>query len=161
MWEGKKREACPLAIPSLQTHLQTVSSSPANLGSVHGYEMNIKCFTLLGASAGAVLELVEKYQKLEKQLSNKLSGAFLVLPKVNEHKGFLMGGFMECQSNVQQMYWCFVYTPLQALRPHAQPLQLAQTSYPAKAMLYYFISFFLIKKSFILILKLLMIIFLP
>ena len=72
--ESKKRRRF-LSSPSLQTHLQTLSSLAAdhevNLGMLHtGYI----CRSCVG--------LIEKYQQLHKQLSNNFSGALPHLPKL-------------------------------------------------------------------------------
>ena len=76
--EEKKRAR---ARASLHTHLQTLSSLAAELGSVHGHEVDIEMLHT-GYICRSCLRLVEKYIKLQKQLSNNMTGAFLVLPKV-------------------------------------------------------------------------------
>ena len=65
----------------MHTHLQILSSLAAELGSVHGHEVDIGMLHT-GYICRSCLGLVEKYLKLQKQLSNNMSGAFLVLPKV-------------------------------------------------------------------------------
>ena len=70
-----------MASPSLHTHLQILSSLSAELGSVHDHEVDIGILRT-GYICKSCLGLVEKYLKLQKQLSNNMSGAFMVLPKV-------------------------------------------------------------------------------
>lgn len=73
--ENKKRRRL-LSSPSLETHLQTLSSLAAD----HGVDLSM---LHTGYICRSCVGLMEKYQQLHKQLSNNLSGALPHMPKLS------------------------------------------------------------------------------